>query len=134
MNYLRKIICSALILMTLTAIPITTSAKIKAKNDFVGIEKTIKFDRGAVSAKFNGQIKVGTAHWYHVRARAGQQMSVILKGGEKSSLTIFSRKSGILEGADDVRRTQINLPETGDYLIEIGTDANETYTLEVTIK
>ena len=61
-------------------------------------------------------------------------MAVVLKTGNKTSFTISARNAGILEGADGVRRTLVELPESGEYLIEIGTDATANYTLEVTIK
>ena len=112
---------------------ILTNAQTNRPQDVVGLEKTIRFRRGANSATFSGQIKLGTTHWFHVRAREGQEMAVVLKTGNKTSFTIYGQQSGILEGADGVRRTLVELPESGDFLIEIGTDATANYTLEVTI-
>jgi hypothetical protein len=43
------------------------------------------------------------------------------------------RSSGILEGADGVRQTVVELPETGEYVIQIGTDETASYSLEITI-
>jgi hypothetical protein len=60
-------------------------------------------------------------------------MAVYLKTGSRTSLTISGWESGILEGADGVRQTVVELPETGEYVIQIGTDAAANYTLEVTI-
>jgi len=61
-------------------------------------------------------------------------MAVILKTGNRTSFTISARRAGILDGADGVRQTLVELPETGEYEIQIGTDANANYMLEVTIK
>jgi hypothetical protein len=102
--------------------------------DRVTVDQTIRFRRGSISSSVRGRIQRGTSHWYRVRAREGQQMAVVLKTGNRTSFTISARNAGILEGADGVRRTLVELPETGEYLIEIGTDATANYTLEVTIK
>lgn len=101
--------------------------------DVVALEKTIRFRRGANSATLSGRVARGTTHWYHVRARAGQEMAVVLKTGNRTAFTVYARAAGILEGADGVRRTLVELPETGDYLIEVATDVTANYTLEVTI-
>lgn len=101
--------------------------------DRVALEKNIQFRRGASSATVSGRVARGTTHWYHVRARAGQEMAVVLKTGNRTAFTISARHAGILEGADGVRRTLVELPETGDYLIEIAADVTANYTLEVTI-
>jgi hypothetical protein len=57
-----------------------------------------------------------------------------LKTGNKTSFTIYGKETGILDGADGVRQAVVLLPESGDFLIEIGTDATANYTLEVAIK
>ncbi|MDQ6785741.1 MAG: hypothetical protein M3033_02825 [Acidobacteriota bacterium] len=102
--------------------------------DNVTVERTIHFQRGAISAVVSGRIQRGTAHWFHVRAQAGQRMAIVLKTGSQTSFTVFARNAGILEDADGVREAVVELPETGDFLIEIGTDAAANYTLEVAIK
>jgi hypothetical protein len=60
-------------------------------------------------------------------------MAVYMRTGNRTSLTISERETGILEGADGVRQTLVELPATGEYVIQIGTDATADYTLEVTI-
>jgi len=66
-------------------------------------------------------------------AREGQEMAVVLKTGDDTSFTISGWSAGILDGADGVRRTVVELPETGEYVIQIGTDASADYALEITI-
>lgn len=102
--------------------------------DKVTVNKTVRFQRGKSSAVIGGKIVRGATHQYRLRAKAGQEMAVVLKTGNKTSLTIYNLNTGILEGADGVRRTVVELPETGEYIIEIGTDAGAAnYTLEITI-
>ena len=60
-------------------------------------------------------------------------MAVVLNTGDDTSFTISALASGILEGADGVRQTVVELPETGEYVIQIGTDVTANYSLEVTI-
>jgi hypothetical protein len=101
--------------------------------DRVTVNREIRFARGSISARVSNQISRGTMHIYRVRARAGQQMAVVLRTGNRTSFTIVSNRTGILEGADGVKRTLVELPESGVYEIQIGTDATAGYTLEVTI-
>ena len=124
---IKKITAYALILTTL----LTT--QIFAQSDRVTVDRQIRFSRGSISSTTRGRIVRGTSHIYRVRARAGQEMAVVLKTGDDTSFTISGWSSGILEGADGVRQTVVELPETGEYVIQIGTDATVNYTLEVTI-
>lgn len=124
---IKRITAYALILTTL----LTT--QIFAQADRVTVDRQIRFGRGSISSTTRGRIVRGTSHIYRVRAREGQEMAVVLKTGSQTSFTISGWNSGILEGADGVRQTIVELPETGEYVIQIGTDATANYTLEVTI-
>lgn len=120
--------------LVLTATVLFSGAAATARaQDRVALEKTIRFRRGADAAVVSGRIVRGTTHQYRVRARAGQEMTVVLKTGRRTAFTVSVRHAGILEGADGVRQAVVELPETGEYLIEIGTDVTAGYTLEVTI-
>jgi hypothetical protein len=123
---IKKITCFALLLSVFWTTQVSAQ-------DRVAIDRQIRFQRGSISAAVSGRIARGTTHIYRVRARAGQEMAVYLKTGSRTSLTISGWESGILEGADGVRQTVVELPETGEYVIQIGTDAAANYTLEVTI-
>lgn len=124
----RKIIGYALLILTLA-----NFADVKAQ-DRVTINQKITFQRGKNSTSLRGRIVRGTSHVYRVKARAGQQMAVVIKTGNRTSFTISARRAGILEGADGVTQTLVDLPETGEYEVQIGTDATANYVLEVTIK
>ena len=101
--------------------------------DRVTIDRQVRFSRGSSSTVINGRIARGTSHIYRLRAREGQEMAVVLKTGDDTSFTISGWSAGILEGADGVRQTVVELPETGEYVIQIGTDVTADYSLEITI-
>ena len=101
--------------------------------DKVTVNKTVRFQRGKSSAVLSGKIVRGATHQYRLRAKAGQELAVVLRTGNKTSLTIYNLNTGTLEGADGVKQTVVELPETGEYIIEIGTDAAANYRLEITI-
>lgn len=128
-TFIRPLTCFVLLIIALISVPFTASA-----DDSVKLVKAIRFQPGTITTTISGQISSDDLHWYHVQARAGQEMKVVLKTDNKTSFTIFGQQSGILEGADDVRETLVKLPETGDYLIEIGTEETAKYTLQVSIK
>lgn len=123
---IKKLTAYALILTTLLTTQILAQ-------DRVTVDRQIRFARGSISSVVEGRIARGTSHIYRVRARAGQEMAVVLTTGDDTSFTISGWNSGILEGADGVRQTVVELPETGEYVIQIGTDVTANYTLEVTI-
>ena len=123
---IKKFTAYALILTTL----LTTQP---VAQDRVTVDRQIRFSRGAISSVVSGRIARGTSHIYRVRARAGQEMAVVLNTGDNTSFTISGWNSGILDGADGVRQTIVELPESGEYVIQIGTDETANYSLEVTI-
>lgn len=108
------------------------SSEIKAQ-DVTTINQKITFKRGTSSVIIKKQIRKGTSHQYRIRAREGQNMTVILNTGRRTSFTVLSLNQGILEGADETRWCGM-LNETGEYLIVIGTDVTANYTLEVYVK
>ena len=123
---IKKFAAFALILTTLFAGQL-------AAQDRVTIDRQVRFARNASSTVIDGRIARGTSHIYRLRARAGQEMAVVLKTGDSTSFTISGWNSGILEGADGVRQTVVELPENGEYVIQIGTDVTADYSLEITI-
>jgi hypothetical protein len=133
-QFIRHIICYALLAAGLLTLPLSTTAQNERPQDTVTLEKKIRFKRGAISGVASGQIRRGETHRYRVGAREGQRMAVVLKTGNKTSFTIYGQQTGILDGADGVKQAVVELPESGDFLIEIGTDATANYTLEVAIK
>ena len=127
-KFIRQIACYALLILALANI-LTVQAQ-----DRITINRAIRFQRGKISSIVSGRISLGTSHIYRVRARERQQMAVVLKTGNRTSFTISARVAGILEGADGVRQTVVELPETGEYEVQIGTDVTANYTLDVAIK
>jgi hypothetical protein len=97
------------------------------------INKQIRFARGRTTAVIKDTIRLCTSHEYTLRARAGQTMSVHLAAGDRTSFTVYAPTDRIAD-ADGVKDWSGELPETGQYQISIGTDANAAYTLEVTIR
>ena len=102
--------------------------------DRMTVDQRITFKNGANSAVVKKQIKKGTSHQYRIRANEGQEMSVILTTGKRTSFTISYLTDGIIEGADGETMWKGMITRSGDYYILIGTDATANYTLEVFVK
>ena len=98
------------------------------------IPKQIRFPRGRTTAVIKETIRLCTGHEYRLRARAGQMMTLNLATGKRTSFTLSAPSGDTVEGADGVNDWSGELPQTGDYIINIGTDATASYTLEVTIR
>ena len=110
-----------------------TSAVMQCRHADQTIPKTIKFARGRTTAVIKDTVRLCTSHEYKLRARAGQTMSIHLATGKRTSFTLVA-PSGNIEEADGVKDWSGELPDTGEYIIAIGTDATAAYTLEVTIR
>jgi hypothetical protein len=98
------------------------------------IPKQIRFARGRTTAVIKDTVKLCTSHEYRLRARAGQMMTLNLATGKRTSFTLSAPSGDTVEGADGVKDWSGELPQTGDYVINIGTDVTAAYTLEVTIR
>jgi hypothetical protein len=98
------------------------------------IPKQVRFPRGRTTAVIKDTVRLCTSHEYRLRARAGQTMTLHLATGKRTSFTLSSPSGDTPEGADGSKDWSGELPETGDYTINIGTDATAAYTLEVTIR
>src|ERR1044072_7757397 len=96
--------------------------------------KQLKLARGATTAVIKDTVRLCTAHEYNFRAMGGQSMTVHLATGTRTSFSIYAPTGDIIENADGVKDWSGSLPETGQYIIHIGTDATAAYTLEVTIR
>ena len=96
------------------------------------IVKKIRFARGRTTAVVKDAIRICTGHEYHLKASAGQKMSLHLATGKRTSMTLYAPNGDrVLDGGTN---WEGDLPETGEYTIDIGTDATARYTLEVTIR
>ena len=96
------------------------------------IVKRIRFARGRTTAVVKETIRLCTSHEYTLKASAGQKMSLHLATGKRTSMTLYAPNGDtLLDGGMD---WEGELPESGNYTVQIGTDATARYTLEVTIR
>lgn len=116
------------------AVPSPPAPAAQCRTQDTVVVKPLRFARGRTTAVVSDTVRLCTSHEFRLRARAGQTMSVNLATGRRTSLTIYAPASGIVEGADGVKTWSGELPEDGEYTIQIGTDATAKYTLEVTIR
>ena len=117
-----------------TYAPATTPAAVaQCRGTDRTITRQVNFARGRTTTVIKQTVRLCTSHEWVLRARQGQTMSVHLATGKKTSFTLQS-PSGTIEDADGVKDWSGELPETGEYVIIVGTDATAAYTLEVTIR
>ena len=122
--------------LTLTAAPagrvetVASPAQCKRADRVIG--KRIQFARGRTTAVVKDRVLLCTSHSYRLGAKAGQTMSVNLVTGRRTSMTLETPSGETL--ADGEKSWSGELPESGEYVINIGTDATANYTLEVTIR
>ena len=96
------------------------------------IPKRIRFARGRTTAVIKDTVRLCTMHEYYFRARAGQKITAHLATGNRTSMTLFTENGEtVFDGTKDFEG---ELPEGGQYSLQIGTDATAAYTLEVTIR
>src|SRR6185369_8051238 len=96
--------------------------------------RRVQFKRGASSATVQGRVTLELSDTWVVGARAGQVMTVQLTApGKVRFMLMTSRTTESL--ADNTRSWTGTLPETGDYLILVDTDAKAaTYSMTISIK
>ncbi|HJQ32747.1 MAG TPA: hypothetical protein VJ866_11225 [Pyrinomonadaceae bacterium] len=109
-------------------------AAVQCRTTDRNIPKQVRFARGRTTAVIKDTVRLCTAHEYYLRAKGGQSMTVHLATGSRTSFSVYAPTGDIIEGADGVKDWEGSLPETGQYIIHIGTDATAAYTLEVTIR
>jgi hypothetical protein len=104
-----------------------------------GVRKRIKFPRGRTSTVISNAVLRDEIDQYVLNARAGQRMKVDITSLEdNASFRIVRSDKTQLPGAawdDDAKHWTGELPETGDYVIEVApTRGNATYRLKVEIR
>ena len=129
--HLRSINSLAILLVALMFV--TTSVTFAE-----GVRKRIKFARGRTSTVINHAVLRDEIDQYTLNARAGQRMKVDITSVESNaSFEIVGPDKTQLRGAgwdDDAKHWTGELPETGDYTIEVApTRGNATYRLKVEI-
>jgi len=94
------------------------------------VERPLKNVRGTPTV-VRDTIRLCTSHVFRFRATRGQQLSLKLTTGKKTSLTLMPPSGEAL--VDGGPTWSGRLTESGQYEIQIGTDATARYTLEVII-
>ena len=94
------------------------------------VERPLKNVRGTPTV-VRDTIRLCTSHVFRFRATRGQQLSLKLTTGKKTSLTLMPPSGEAL--VDGGLSWSGRLTESGQYEIQIGTDATARYTLEVII-
>ena len=96
------------------------------------IPKQIRFARGRTSAVIKDTVRLCTMHEYRLRASAGQKITAHLATGKRTSMTLLSpHGEPVFDGTRDFEG---EMPDSGEYLLQVGTDVTAAYTLEVTIR
>ena len=119
--------------LLLIAAVIVCSAVAQCRTADRAITRQVNFARGRTTAVIKNTVRLCTSHEWVLRARGGQTMTVHIATGNKTSFTVQG-PSGTIEDADGVKDWSGELPENGEYIIVVGTDATAAYTLEVTIR
>ena len=96
--------------------------------------RRVQFKRGASSATVQSRVSIELSDTWIVGARAGQTMTVQLTSPRNVRFMLMtSRTTQSL--ADNTRSWTGTLPETGDYLILVESDAKgATYSMTISIK
>lgn len=98
------------------------------------MDKNVERPRKVVGDKptvVRDTIRLCTSHVFRFRATRGQQLSLKLTTSKKTSLTLMPPSGESL--VDGGLSWSGRLTESGQYEIQIGTDATARYTLEVII-
>lgn len=118
------------------AIALLLSATIVSAQRGTSIVSRISFARGRTTAVLTGTVHRGMSHDYLLKARHGQNMSVHLTARGGVTFDILT------PGGDSVAQYSKDwsgeLPESGDYRINVlpdtTTERTISYTLEVTVR
>ena len=126
----KRALAFVLLIATLSFIPGDASAQ-----DKTTLTKRLIFSKSRLTSVQKAEIKKGTNHHYLLRSGEGRPLKVHL-AAKQCGFTIYKPNGGeAIEDADGVTDWSGALPETGEYIIEVATDAKLTsYTLEVTIR
>ena len=132
-SLLRTIALTACVASAFAAPARGAASALQCRTTDRAITRRVNFARGRTTAVIKDTVKLCTSHEWVLRARGGQTMTVHIATGRKTSFTVQS-PSGTIEDADGVRDWSGELPENGEYVIIVGTDATAAYTLEVSIR
>jgi len=124
-----KTIAALLVMQLLIAVAV-------AGQKGTSVVSRISFARGRTTAVLTGTVRRGMSHDYLLKARAGQTMTVHLSA--RGDVSFVVRTPGGDTLADFSKDWSGELPESGDYRINVLPDTNTertiSYTLEVTVR
>lgn len=129
-----KRLCKPTLVFVLLIATLACTPGFAFAQDKTTLTKRLIFSKTRLTAVMKASIKKGTNHHYLLRSGEGRPLKVHLAAKE-CGFTIYKPNGGeAIEDADGVTDWSGTLPETGEYIIEVATDAIMTpYTLEVTI-
>lgn len=97
--------------------------------------RRVQFSRGNSSTTIQGKVSIEMPDTLIVGARAGQVMTVQLSSPRSSVRFMLMTARTTMSLADNTRSWTGTLPETGDYIILVDTDAKgATYSMTISIK
>lgn len=96
--------------------------------------RRVQFRRGASSATVQGKVSIELSDTWLIGARAGQMMTVQLTSPRNVRFMLMTSRT-TTSLADNTRSWTGTLPETGDYILLVDTDAKAaTYSMTISIK
>lgn len=128
-----------LVAVILFAVPFKTGAQ-RFPANYPIHRHTIRFQRGRTTSVIRGIARTPGIYEYHLRARAGQHMTVHLTSSNKGvELSIYNGNDENLDGALGVADWEGTLETSGDYNITLinnrtAVARNPSFVLEVTIR
>ncbi len=97
--------------------------------------RRVQFRRGAASTTVQGRVSIAMPDTLIVGARAGQVMTVQLTSARSTVRFMLMTSRTTMSLADNKRSWTGTLPETGDYLILVDSDAKSApYSITISIK
>jgi hypothetical protein len=131
---MKKYILMTGLVAALFGLSLTADVRAQDRPADTEVRYNVRFAKGKSSAVYKKRIRLGTSHIYTLRAKEGQDMTVILTTGNRTSFTLYAPTEGIVDGADGETMWRGMLNESGEYVIAIGTDKTANYTLEIYIR
>lgn len=120
-----SIVRTTLRTMTVAAVAVAATAVLVLTGMGAGVASAqgkdvrIEFAPGESGTSFAGGVIRGDRDYYHLEALAGQTMSVGLVSSENNAVFAIYSPSGYVLASEDFDRSVV-LPESGDYILEIG--------------
>lgn len=116
--------------IAVSAFVFSSSAAAQCRTTDKTVKKPLTLTGGAATVR--DTIRLCTSHVFHFRAAKGQRLNIKLTTGRKTSMTLLPPSGDAL--VDGELSWNGRLTETGEYEIQIGTDATARYTLEISIR